>query len=117
MRLRLTIKNRFAFRIGCVHPGRPWLEPKSVQDIEVFLGFANFDRRFIQVFSRIVAPLTSILKTSGSTKFTTRPEKGGVGVGGDGGDDGGHDDEHSSQSSGRVHQRTHQLVRPGYGQV
>ena len=30
-----------------------------------------------------------MLKTSGSTESTTRPGKGGVGVGGDGGDDGG----------------------------
>ena len=40
-----------------------------------------------------------MLKISGSTESTTRPGKGGVGVGGDGGgdggDDGGHDDEHS----------------------
>ena len=38
-----------------------------------------------------------MLKTSGSTESTTRPGKGGVEVGGDGGggDDGSHDDEHS----------------------
>ena len=30
-----------------------------------------------------------MLKTSGSTESTTRPGKGGVGVGGDDGDDGG----------------------------
>ena len=58
-----------------------------------------------------------MLKTSGSTESTTRPGKGGVGVGGDGGgdggDDGGHDDEHSPRGSGRAHQQTHQLVRPG----
>ena len=56
-----------------------------------------------------------MLKTSGSTESTTRPGKGGVGVGGDGGDDGGHDDEHSPRGSGRVHQPTHQLVRPKLG--
>ena len=33
-----------------------------------------------------------MMKTSGSTESTTRPRKGGVGVGGDGGDNGGHDD-------------------------
>ena len=43
---------------------RKWPEPKSVRDIQVFLGFANFYRRFIQGFSRIAAPLTSILKTT-----------------------------------------------------
>ena len=45
---------------------KDWPEPKSVRDIQVFLGFANFYRRFIQGFSRIAAPLTSMLKTTGS---------------------------------------------------
>ena len=40
-----------------------WLEPKSVQDIQVFLGFANFYQQFIQGFGKIAAPLTSMLKT------------------------------------------------------
>ena len=53
-----------------------------------------------------------MLKTSGSTESTTRPGKGRVGVGSDGGD-GGHDDEHSPRGSGRADQRTYQLVWPG----
>ena len=43
---------------------KDWPEPKSVRDIQVFLGFANFYRRFIQGFSKIAAPLTSMLKTT-----------------------------------------------------
>ena len=43
-----------------------WLEPKSVRNIQVFLGFANFYRQFIQGFNRIAAPLTSILKITRS---------------------------------------------------
>ena len=43
---------------------KAWPEPKSLRDIQVFIGFANFYRRFIQDFSKIAAPLTSILKTS-----------------------------------------------------
>ena len=43
---------------------KAWLEPKSIRDIQVFIGFANFYRRFIQGFSKIAAPLTSMLKTS-----------------------------------------------------
>ena len=43
-----------------------WPEPTSVRDIQVFIGFANFYQRFIQGFSRIAAPLTSLLKTTGS---------------------------------------------------
>ena len=43
---------------------KAWLEPKSIRDIQVFIGFANFYRRFIQGFSKIAALLTSMLKTS-----------------------------------------------------
>ena len=43
------------------------IELKSVQDIQVFIGFANFYQRFIQSFSRIVASLISILKITGSS--------------------------------------------------
>ena len=61
---------------------KQWPEPQLVRNIQVFLGFANFYRRFIQEFSRIATSLTSMLKTSGSTESKTRPGKGGVGVGG-----------------------------------
>ena len=41
-----------------------WPEPKSIRDIQVFLSFANFYWQFIQGFSRIAAPFTSMLKTT-----------------------------------------------------
>ena len=41
-----------------------WLKPKSVRDIPVFPGFANFYRCFIQAFSNLAGPLTSMLKTT-----------------------------------------------------
>ena len=43
---------------------KAWPEPKSVQDIQVFIRFANFYWRFIQGFSKIAALLISILKKS-----------------------------------------------------
>ena len=46
---------------------KKWPEPESVRDIQVFIGFANFYRRFIKGFSRIAAPLTAMLKTTGSS--------------------------------------------------
>ena len=46
---------------------KTWPEPKSIRDIQVFLGFANFYWRFIQGFSKIAAPLPSILKTTTSS--------------------------------------------------
>ena len=43
----------------------------SVQDIQVFIGLANFYWRFIQSFNTIAAPLTSLLKTTRSFKVLT----------------------------------------------
>jgi hypothetical protein len=49
-----------------------WLEPTSVRDVQVFVGFANFYRRFIKGFSKIVAPLTDLTKTPKSRKKAKR---------------------------------------------
>jgi hypothetical protein len=39
-----------------------WPEPICVRDVQVFLGFANFYRRFIKGYSRICIPLTELTK-------------------------------------------------------
>jgi hypothetical protein len=39
-----------------------WPDPSSVHDVQVFLGFANFYRRFIKGYSKIATPLTRLLK-------------------------------------------------------
>jgi transposase InsO family protein len=43
-----------------------WKEhpPGSYRDVQVFLGFCNFYRRFIQGYSHIARPLTSLMKGS-----------------------------------------------------
>jgi len=46
-----------------------WQAPNSVHDIHVFLGFANFYHRFIKGYSRVIAPLTNLLKTKNNPKF------------------------------------------------
>ena len=51
---------------------RNWPELKSVRDIQVFIGFTNFYRRFIRGFSRIAASLTSMLKTTGLSGLAPR---------------------------------------------
>ena len=54
---------------------KAWVEPMSVRDIQVVLGFANFYQCFIQGFSNIVAPLTSMLKTISSPTNVETPLK------------------------------------------
>ena len=44
---------------------KKWPELESIQDIQVFIDFANFYQRFINDFSRIVISLTVILKATG----------------------------------------------------
>ena len=51
-----------------------WPEPKSVQDIQVFLDFANFYWWFIQDFNKIAASFTSILKTTLSVQMLVASE-------------------------------------------
>lgn len=41
-----------------------WEVPQTYRDIQVFLGFCNFYRRFIRNYSQIALPLTSLLKGS-----------------------------------------------------
>ena len=52
-----------------------WEPPRSVQGIQSFLGFANFYRRFIKVYSEIVAPLTALTtKESREGEFSLTPQ-------------------------------------------
>jgi hypothetical protein len=37
---------------------KSWPVPRNVKDVQGFLGFANFYRRFIQGFSKVCKPLT-----------------------------------------------------------
>ena len=39
-----------------------WLEPHKVKDIQSFLGFTNFYRRFISDYSKITVPLTCLTR-------------------------------------------------------
>jgi len=39
-----------------------WKTPESLTEVQSFLGFANFYRRFIQNYSRIAQPLTELTK-------------------------------------------------------
>ena len=52
-----------------------WPTPTSVHDIRVFLGLANFYRRFIEKFSKIAAPITYLLKKDKKFRWTTSAQK------------------------------------------
>ena len=39
-----------------------WPEPKTVKDMQSFLGFANFYRQFIKKYSQKATPLTNLTK-------------------------------------------------------
>ena len=48
-----------------------WPEPRNVRDVQSFLGFANFYRRFITRYSDIVVPLTRLLRKDVPWAFDT----------------------------------------------
>ena len=41
---------------------REWAHPRSVKEVQIFLGFANFYRRFTKDFAKICKPITETLK-------------------------------------------------------
>ena len=47
-----------------------WPIPKTHRDVQVFLGFANFYRRFIYGYSKITKPLSSLLEGGKAGKFS-----------------------------------------------
>ncbi len=47
-----------------------WQPPTGLKDLQSFLGFANFYRRFIKGFSQITRPLTNMLKKTRSWSFS-----------------------------------------------
>ena len=46
-----------------------WPVPKSIKEIQSFLGFANFSRKFIDNYSAMTSPLTDLTKKT-KKKFT-----------------------------------------------
>ncbi|KAI4888300.1 hypothetical protein NFI96_011993 [Prochilodus magdalenae] len=50
-----------------------WPRPHAIRELQRFLGFANFYRRFIRNYSAVAAPLTSLLKGNAkSLKWTPK---------------------------------------------
>ena len=47
-----------------------WETPRTVKDVQAFLGFANFYRRFINKFSRLAGPLTALTRAGCPFQWT-----------------------------------------------
>lgn len=47
---------------GKVRAVLEWPQPTTLKELQRFLGFANFYRRFIRNFSSVANPLTSLVK-------------------------------------------------------
>ena len=43
---------------------KKWKAPKNVKEVQSFLGFTNFYRRFIKLYSKICALLMDLTKKS-----------------------------------------------------
>lgn len=48
---------------------RDWPSPTALIDLHIFIGLANFYRRFVLGFSHIAWPLNQVTKGSGKSKF------------------------------------------------
>jgi hypothetical protein len=52
-----------------------WVVPTRVRDVQSFLGFANFYRRFIKGFSVIAQPLIALTRKDATFEWTTAAQK------------------------------------------
>lgn len=52
-----------------------WPTPTKVRDIQQFLGFANFYRRFIKGYSRVILPLTRLLTKNSTFQWDAKAEE------------------------------------------
>lgn len=60
----VILANRIKIEEEKIETIKKWPELKSVKNIQVFLSFANFDKRFIKNFNRIVVLLISMLQST-----------------------------------------------------
>lgn len=52
-----------------------WPTPTKVKDIQAFLGFANFYRRFIKDFSKLAGPMMELLRKDAQWRWTVRQQE------------------------------------------
>jgi transposase InsO family protein len=54
---------------------KDWPTPKTVKEIQSFLGFVNFNRQFIQNFSKVAIPLTELTKKDTPFEWTKKQDE------------------------------------------
>jgi hypothetical protein len=47
-----------------------WAQPTTIKEVQSFLGFANFYRRFVKGYSAIAAPLTKLTQKGQDYQWT-----------------------------------------------
>ncbi|KFY08231.1 hypothetical protein V491_08457, partial [Pseudogymnoascus sp. VKM F-3775] len=51
-----------------------WPTPTTVKEVQAFLGFANFYRRFIEGYSKVAQPLTELTRKDLTFEWTNKAE-------------------------------------------
>ncbi|XP_060194943.1 uncharacterized mitochondrial protein AtMg00860-like [Lycium barbarum] len=54
---------------------KDWPRPMSVTDIHIFLGLANYYRKFVEGFSSIASPLTKLMQKAAKFQWSEACEK------------------------------------------
>jgi hypothetical protein len=57
-----------------------WPRPKTMKDIQKFLGFCNFYRRFVKAYSKLAQPLFDLTKKGEPFIWTDRHERAFMGL-------------------------------------
>ena len=51
-----------------------WPTPKTIKDVQSFLGFTNYNRKFVKDYSKLALPLTTLTKKDTEFKWTKEHE-------------------------------------------
>lgn len=66
-------RNQIKMDVTKLNAVREWPAPKNLSEVQTFLGFANFHRRFIHQFSKIARPLHEL--SQDNVRFEWTPER------------------------------------------
>ena len=67
--------NELKMYLDKVQAIRDWPTPKSIREVQAFLGFTNFYQRFIEDYSKIIVPLTKLTRKNEPFEWTNSTQK------------------------------------------